>query len=92
MSLPNPRSLYFGLKPINSFDCKSISSCNCPLKEGKFQSVRVCTRAVILKGVGSGISVPSTSLMHVPVLVNGDEIIVYFIEDSQRCLLSFMGC
>ena len=29
MSLPNPRSLYFGLKPTN---CKSIPSCNCPGK------------------------------------------------------------
>ena len=33
--LPNPRILYFGLKPINclsrdSFGCKVIPSCNCP--------------------------------------------------------------
>ena len=73
MSLPNPRSLYFGLKPISclhrdSFGCKSIPSCNCPGEERKFQPVRRCIRTVMLNGVGS--STPVTSLRQVPILVN----------------------
>ena len=79
MSLPNPRSLYFGLKPNNclrkdSFGCKSIPSCNCTWKERKFQLVRICIRTMILKGVGS--STPVTSLRQVPILVN------LFIRDN----------
>ena len=74
MSLPNPRSLYFGLKPINclrrdSFGCKAIPSCNCPGEERKFQPVRICTLSVILKGLGSGTPVTS-SLRQVPVLAS----------------------
>ena len=42
---------------------------------------------MILKGVVSGTPVPSTSLRQVPILVSGDQIIVYFIEESQRGLL-----
>ena len=82
MSLPNPRPLYFGLKPINclprdSFGCKSIPSCNCPGKERKFQP---SIRTVIRKGVGSGTPVTSTSLRQLPIPVNRDTIIVHFIE------------
>ena len=88
MFRPKPyRSLYFGLKPINCLrrdSCKSIPSCNCPGEEGKFQSVRVCIRCT-LKGVGSGTPVPSTSLRQ--LLVNCDQVIVYFIEEGQRGLL-----
>ena len=59
MSLPKARSLYFGLKPIyclhrDCIGCKSIPSCNCPGEEGKFQSVCICIRTKILKGLGSG--------------------------------------
>ena len=76
MSLPNSRSLYFGLKCINclcrdSFGCKSIPSCNCPGKERKVQPVRICIRTVILKGVGSGTPVTS-SLRQLPILVHID--------------------
>ena len=87
---PNPRPLYFGLKPIclrsDRFGCKSMPSCNCLGGEGKFQSVRVCIRTTWLKRVGSGTPVPSTSLRQVPILVNGDQINVYFIEEGQRGL------
>ena len=60
---PNPRPLYFGLKSINclrrdSFDCKSIPSCNCPGEKGNFQSVRVCIQTVIPKGVRSVLLFP----------------------------------
>ena len=76
MSLPNLRSLYFGLKLINclhrdSFGCKSFPSCNCPGEERKFQPIRICIRTVILKGVGSGIHVTS-SLKQLPIFVNSD--------------------
>ena len=76
MSLPNPRSLYFGLKPINclrrdSFGYKSILSYNCPGEERKFQPVRICIWLVILKDLGSGTPVTS-SLRQVPTLVNSD--------------------
>ena len=76
MSLPNPRSLNFGLKPINClrrdiFGCKSIPSYNFPEEERKFQPVHISIRTVILKRVGSGTPVTS-SLRQVPVLVNSD--------------------
>ena len=40
--LPNPRIVYFGLKPINclsrdSFGCKAIPSCNCPGEKELFR-------------------------------------------------------
>ena len=53
MSLPNRRSLYFGLRPINclrNFGYKPIPSCNCSGKERKFHPVRICIQTVILKG------------------------------------------
>ena len=87
LSLPNPRPLYFGLKPINclprdSFGCKSIPSCNCPGKERKFQP---SIRTVIRKGVGTDTPVTSTSLRQILILVISDKIIVYFT--GQRYLL-----
>ena len=42
---------------------------------------------LILKWVGSGTPVPSTSLRQVHFLLNGDQIIVCFIEEGQRGLL-----
>ena len=56
MSLPNPRSLHVGLKPINClrrdiFGCKSIPGYNCPREERKFQPVHISIRTVILKRV-----------------------------------------
>ena len=92
MSLPNSRSLYFGIQPINclrrdSFGWKSIPSCNCPGEERKLQPVSIFIRTVILKGVGSGTPVTS-SLRQIPILVNSDWIIVYFVEECQRGLLS----
>ena len=74
MSLPNPRSLYFGLKPINrlrrdSFGCKSIPSYNCPGEERKFQPVHISIRTVILKRMESGTPVTS-SLRQVPIFLS----------------------
>ena len=76
ITLPNPMSLHFGLKPINclrrdNFGCKSIPSCNCPGEERKFQSILSCIWTVTLKGVGSGTPVTS-SLRQVPILVSSD--------------------
>ena len=61
--LPNPRILYFGLKPIkclsrDSFGCKVIPSCNCPGGKRALQTIRVCIRTVILKGVGPSSPAP----------------------------------
>ena len=55
--LPNPRILDFGLKLINclsrdSFGCKAIPSCDCPGEKRALQTIRVCIRTVIRKGVG----------------------------------------
>ena len=87
MSLPNPRSLYFGPKPINclrrdSFGFKSIPSCNCPGKERNFQPVCI----MHLDGdterggiSGSGTPVTSTSVRQVPILVNSDKVFVLCI-------------
>ena len=58
----------------------------------EFQSIRVCIRTVILKGLGPGTPVPSTSLRQVPSLVNDDQSVLYFIDDGQRGLLPpFLG-
>ena len=72
MSLPNPRSLYFGLKPINCLRRDSFGCVHSKLQlswgRKKFQPVRICIRTVMLNGVGS--STPVTSLRQVPILVN----------------------
>ena len=83
MSLPKPYVIIFRTKPVNclrrySFDCKSIPSCNCPGEKRKFQSIRACIRTVILKGVGSGTPIPSTSLRQIHILVHSDQIISIF--------------
>ena len=89
MSLPNPRSLYFGLKPINclrrdSFGCKSIPSCHCPGEERKSQPARTRTRTATPKGVEPAYPSPRQA----PNPANSDQTIVYFIEEGQRGLLS----
>ena len=57
MSLPNPSSLYFGLKPINclsrdSFDCKSIPSCNCPGEDKKILELRTGQNKTFINSSG----------------------------------------
>ena len=46
---------------------------------------------MILKGVGPGAPVLSTSLRQVPTLVNVDQIVVYFIDSQRGLLPPFLG-
>ena len=72
--LPNPRILYFGHKPINrlcrdSFGCKAIPSCNCSGENRVLQTIRVCIRTMILKGLGPSSPALPTGYIQVSTLI-----------------------
>ena len=62
LALLNTAPLSFFLSILFSIKSDHDGRCGC----GTYIMIR------ILKGVGSGTPVPSTSLRHVPILVNGD--------------------